>query len=286
MTFAGIPFVLSGGKRFQDKAEIRDAVAYLRLATNPEDSTAFERVVNSPKRGMGDVAIRKILDATDKARELKVGMSLMTIARNYTVGKSLHGDVPRKLGEFVDVIERANRVFWRGGTAEQILDITLKESGYLDEMERALKEAKEENEKTTQETLDTRLKSLQDLMTIARGKAPLELIEHLGLSEDGRSRKATGVWIGTIHAAKGLEWPVVIGVGWENNVLPSWQALSEGAENVAEERRCGYVLITRARQYLTLTTTGERFNQPAIRSRFLDELPEKSVEEKDLSNDS
>lgn len=283
MTFAGIPFVLSGGKRFQDKMEIRDAIAYLRLATNPEDTTAFERVVNAPKRGMGDVAIRRILDATEKSRELKAGMSLMTIVKNHSVGKTLHGDVPRKLAEFVAVIEEANRLFWRGASAHELLEHILYRSNYIPDLERQLKEARDDNEKTTIDTLDTRLKGLADLITIAKDKQPIELIEHLGLSEDGRSRKATGVWIGTIHAAKGLEWPTVYGVGWENNILPSWQALSEGAEYIAEERRCAYVLITRARKNLVLTTTGERFNQPAIRSRFLDDLPEEDVEEIDLT---
>ena len=285
MTFAGIPYVLSGGKRFQDKMEIRDAIAYLRLAANPDDTNAFERVVNTPKRGMGDVAVKKIIDAVDKARAVNAGISLIDIARNYTVGKSLPGDVPAKLKPFIDAIENANRMFWSGHTAAEVMEQVLTESGYFDDLQFQLREAKDNEEGAIVETTQHRIDNIRDLITLGQDMTPLKLIEHLGLAEDGRSKKATGVWIGTIHASKGLEWPYVIGVGWEDNVLPSWQALAEGGETLAEERRCGYVEITRARRNLTLTTTGERFQKPAIRSRFLNELPEGSYEEFNIEPD-
>lgn len=282
LTWAGIPFVLSGGQKFQEKAEIRDAIAYLRLAANPEDSSAFERVVNVPKRGMGDTNVKRIIDAAEQARKDHVPLGLMDIAENFARSRALPGDVPARLLGFVDAVRKANALFWRGAKAQDLLRFVLNESGYLDAMADALAEAKSTGDMTTTENLEKRTAAIADLMQISGDMQPLQLIEHLGLAEDGRSRNATGVWLGTIHAAKGLEWPVVIGLAWEDNVLPSWQALSEGPDMIAEERRCAYVQITRARQRMTITTTGERFSKPAIASRFLSELPPKAVVKFDM----
>ena len=276
MTFAGIPYVLSGGRRFQDKAEIRDAMAYLRLAANPDDSSAFERVVNVPKRGMGDMAVKRIVEASEHAREMRTHMTLLDIARNHTVGKTLHGDVPEQLGGFVEAIRDANRLFWRGGTAAEVLEKVLNDSGYMDDLRRQADEAKEAGETSLHETAKTRIDNITDLFTIGADKQPLELVEHLGLTEDGRAKKEDAVWVGTIHAAKGLEFPLVFGIGWEENVLPSWQALQEKGNALDEERRCAYVLITRAMKRLCLTTTGERFQKPASASRFLSDIPSES----------
>jgi len=273
LTWAGIPFVLSGGKRFQDKAEIRDAMAYLRLAANPSDSSAFDRVVNTPKRGMGEVSIKKIIDAADKAHKTGVPLNLLDIAENFARSRALPGDVPGRLLEFVQAIRSANALFWRGADATDLLSHVLDVSGYQDALQNALAEAKSNGETTLVDSLQGRSDSLADLIQLGKGMAPIQLIEHLGLSEDGRSRNATGVWVGTIHAAKGLEWPMVIAAAWEENILPSWQALQEKGDMLAEERRCAYVEITRARRQLTITATGERFMKPASRSRFLNDLP-------------
>lgn len=276
LTFGGIPYVLSGGRRFQDKAEIRDAMAYLRMAANPNDSSAFERIVNVPKRGMGDVAIKKIIEATEKAREFKTDMSLLDIAKNHTVGKTLNGNVPEKLKEFVQTIAKANKLFWRNGNAADILKLILQESGYIEDLKRQSVEAKESGDNPMCESIEIRLNNLNDLLTIGSDKQPLELVEHLGLTEDGKATKKDGVWVGTIHAAKGLEWPIVIGAAWEDNILPSWQAIDEGGNAADEERRCAYVLITRARKELHLTHTSERFQKAAERSRFIGQIPDEN----------
>lgn len=274
MTYAGIPYVLSGGRRFQDKAEIRDAMAYLRLAANPDDSSAFERVVNVPKRGMGDVAVKRIVEASEQAREMRANMTLLDIAKNHTVGKTLNGNVPEQLNGFVSAIRSANKLFWRGANAADLLKHVLEEAGYIEDLHRQLQEAKEAKDTSLAEQTQNRIDSIMDLYTIGADKQPLELVEHLGLTEDGRAKKEDAVWVGTIHAAKGLEWPLVIGVGWEENVLPSWQALQEGGNSLDEERRCAYVLVTRAREQLYLTNTSERFQKPATASRFISDIPE------------
>lgn len=273
MTWAGIPYVLSGGKRFQDKAEIRDAMAYLRMASNPDDSSSFDRVVNTPKRGMGEVAIKKIIDAAEKSKKIGAGLTLIDVAENFALSRSLPGDVPEKLRQFVECIRAANQLFWRGANASEVLENVLENSGYMSEMKRVLDEAKSNHEGALAEQTQNRIDSLSDLIKLGKDLNPLQLVEHLGLGEDGRSRNAKGVWIGTIHAAKGLEWPMVIGAGWEENVFPTWQALAEKGDKLAEERRCAYVQVTRAREFMVITTTGERFMKPAIKSRFLSELP-------------
>lgn len=282
LTWMGIPYVLSGGKRFQDKAEVRDAMAYLRLAANPEDSSSFERVVNTPKRGMGDMAVKRIIDAAEAARKAHIPLSLMDIAENFARSRALPGDVPKKLMSFVEAIRKANVAFWRGATATEVLALVLDESGYNEAMSSAMAEAKSTGDSTTAENLQVRTDNIADLLKLGVEMQPLQLVEHLGLSEDGRSRNATGVWIGTIHAAKGLEWPAVIAVAWEDNVLPSWQALAEKGDMLDEERRCAYVQITRARRMMTITTTGERFQNPAIGSRFLSELPPRTYLRMDM----
>lgn len=282
LTYAGIPYVLSGGKRFQDKAEIRDAMAYLRLASNPNDSSSFERVVNTPKRGMGDMAVKRIIDASDVTRKEHLPLSLMDIAENYALSKSLPGDVPGKLLSFVKAIKAANTLFWRGGTAAEVMNLVLEESGYNEAMKALLEDMKSSGDNSTVESLQNRMHNLADLIKLGNDLTPIQLIEQLGLSEDGRSKNSKGVWVGTIHAAKGLEWPMVIGIAWEDNILPSWQSLLEKGDMLAEERRCAYVEITRARKYLTLTTTGERFQKPAERSRFLSELPQGSFTQFDM----
>ena len=282
LTWMGIPYVLSGGKRFQDKAEVRDAMAYLRLAANPEDSSSFERVVNTPKRGMGDIAVKRIIDAADLARKSHVPLSLMDIAENFARSRALPGEVPGKLLAFVEAIRKANVAFWRGATASELLALVLDESGYNEAMASAMAEAKATGDTTTAESLQIRTDNVADLLKLGVEMQPLQLVEHLGLSEDGRSRNATGVWIGTIHAAKGLEWSAVIAVAWEDNVLPSWQALAEKGDMLDEERRCAYVQITRARRMMTITTTGERFQNPATGSRFLADLPPKTYLRMDM----
>lgn len=282
LTWAGIPYVLSGGKRFQDKAEVRDAMAYLRLASNPNDSTSFERVVNTPKRGVGDVAVKRIIDGSDAARKAGIPFSLIDIADNFAHSRALPGDTPAKLLAFVEAVRAANVSFWRGATASDLLEQILADSGYTEAMANAHAEAKANGDSTMTESLQERMSNIADLLTLGKEMHPIELVEHLGLAEDGRSRNATGVWLGTIHAAKGLEWKNVIGVAWEDNVLPSWQALAEKGEMLAEERRCAYVEITRARERLTLTWTGERFQKPAERSRFLDNIPKGTFEAFDM----
>lgn len=274
LTMSGIPFVVSGGQKLQEKAEIKDALAYLRLAVNPDDGAALDRIINMPRRGVGDTYVKKILDAADLARKQGIELSLMQVVESFAKSKTFPGSTPERVREFVDVMNKANGMFWTDATAGQLLAYLMEATGYRAMVRSDLDEAKLSGDHKKAELLGNRLDSLADLEILGKTMGPLELIEQVGFADEGRGRNATGVWLGTIHAAKGLEWPIVFGIGWEENIFPTWQSLQEKGEKLAEERRCAYVEITRARETLILTTTGERNLKPASPSRFLDELPD------------
>jgi DNA helicase-2/ATP-dependent DNA helicase PcrA len=274
LTMAGIPYVVSGGQKLQEKAEIKDALAYMRLAVNPDDGAALDRIINVPRRGVGDTYVKKILDAADLARKQGVELSLMQVVESFAKSRIFPGSTPERVREFVDVMNQANAMFWTDATAAQMMAFLMERTGYRAFLQSDLEEARQSGDSKKADMLGGRLDSLADLEILGKTMGPIELIEQVGFADEGRGRNATGVWLGTIHAAKGLEWPIVFGIGWEENVFPTWQSLQEKGEKLAEERRCAYVQITRARETLILTTTGERNLKPASRSRFLDELPD------------
>lgn len=274
LTMAGVPYVVSGGQKLQEKAEIKDALAYLRLAVNPDDGAALDRIINVPRRGVGDTYVKKILDAADLARKQGVELSLMQVVESFAKSKTFPGSTPERVREFVSIMEKANALFWTDANAGQIMAFLMEETGYRAAVKAELEEAKLSGDHKKAELLGNRLDSLADLEILGKTMGPIELIEQIGFADEGRGRNATGVWLGTIHGAKGLEWPIVFGIGWEENIFPTWQSLQEKGEKLAEERRCAYVQITRARETLILTTTGERNLKPASPSRFLDELPD------------
>ena len=274
LTMAGIPYVVSAGQKLQEKAEIKDALAYLRLAVNPDDGAALDRIINVPRRGVGDTYVKRILDAAELARNQEIEMSLMQVVDSFARSRVFPGSTPERVREFVDVMTEANAMFWTDATAAQLMSFLMEKTGYRDYIKTELEEARLSGDHKKVELLTGRLDSLADLEILGKTMGPIELIEQIGFADEGRSRNATGVWLGTIHAAKGLEWPIVFGIGWEENAFPTWQSLQEKGEKLAEERRCAYVQITRARETLIITTTGERNLKPASPSRFLDELPD------------
>ncbi|MFZ3481816.1 ATP-dependent helicase [Sphingomonas sp. 3-13AW] len=277
LAMAGIPYVVSGGQKLQEKAEIKDALAYLRLAVNPDDGTALDRIINVPRRGVGDTYVKKILEAAELARKQGIELSLMQVVESFAKSKTFPGSTPDRVREFGEIMTKANAMFWTDASAGQMLSYLMEESGYRAALRSDLEEAQLSGDSKKAELLTNRLDSLADLEILGKTMGPTELIEQIGFADEGRGRNATGVWLGTIHAAKGLEWPVVFGIAWEENVFPSWQSLQEKGEKLAEERRCAYVEITRARETLILTTTGERNLKPASPSRFLDELPDSVI---------
>ncbi|WP_294213893.1 ATP-dependent helicase [uncultured Sphingomonas sp.] len=259
----GMPYRIVGGYRFYERAEIRDALAYLRIVNQPSDDLAFERIVNVPKRGLGDKAIAKIHQLARAE-----GVPLTIAAARIIDTDELTPQARRALGNFVGDIAR-----WRDRArdlphaelARQMLD----ESGYT-----AMWQAEKSVEASG------RLENLSELVRAMEEYESLgAFLEHVSLVMDKEGAvQAPEVTIMTIHAAKGLEFDTVFLVGWEEGLFPSQRAIDEGGtRSLEEERRLAYVAITRARRRATILHAANRriYGQwtSSIPSRFVGELP-------------
>jgi DNA helicase-2/ATP-dependent DNA helicase PcrA len=264
----GLPYKIVGGFRFYERAEIRDALAYLRLVNQPSDDLALERIVNVPKRGLGDKAVAKVQQL---ARATNVPLS--TAAALILDTDELTPQARRALGNLVGDIAR-----WRDmagsmshpDLARQIFD----ESGYT-----AMLQADRSVEAAG------RLENMAELVRAMEEYENLgAFLEHVSLVMDNDAQRDTEkVTIMTIHAAKGLEYEKVFLVGWEEGVFPSQRALDEGGlASLEEERRLAYVAITRARRSATILHAANRriYGQwtSSIPSRFVGELPDANVD--------
>ncbi len=266
----GLPYRVIGGPRFYERMEIRDAMAYFRLAVSPDDDLAFERVVNTPKRGLGDKAQQKIQMA---ARSNGVG--LVDGARILLAAKGLGGKGAVELQKLVDGIARWHAAVREGKDSHvEIAEIVLDESGYTTYWQ---------NDKTPE--APGRLENLKELVQALEGFENLQgFLEHVSLVMDNESEAGEEkVSIMTLHAAKGLEFPAVFLPGWEDGLFPSQRAMDEtGLKGLEEERRLAYVGITRAEEICTISFAANRLVygqwQSQMPSRFIDELPPDHVD--------
>ncbi|WP_068116347.1 ATP-dependent helicase [Tropicimonas marinistellae] len=266
----GLPYRVIGGPRFYERMEIRDAMAYFRLAVSPDDDLAFERIVNTPKRGLGDKAQQKIQIAA-RAN----GVNLVEGARILLAGKGLTGKGAKSLAELVAGIDRWNA---RARNPDQshieLAEIILEESGYTEHWQ---------NDKTPE--APGRLENLKELVKALESFENLQgFLEHVALIMDNETEDSEAkVTLMTLHAAKGLEFPAVFLPGWEDGLFPSQRAMDEtGLKGLEEERRLAYVGITRAEELCTISFAANRRIygqwQSALPSRFIDELPEDHVD--------
>ena len=266
----GLPYRVIGGPRFYERLEIRDAMAYFRLVTSPADDLAFERIVNTPKRGLGDKAQQKI-QTTARTH----GVSLVEGARILLEEGGIGGKGAGELRALIEGLRRWDRM---AGDAEvshvELAGIILDESGYT---------AMWQNDKTPE--APGRLENLKELVKALEQFENLQgFLEHVSLIMDNEAGgEGEKVSIMTLHAAKGLEFPAVFLPGWEDGLFPSQRSMDEsGLKGVEEERRLAYVGITRAEEVCTISFAGNRrvFGQwqSALPSRFIDELPEDHVE--------
>jgi len=258
-----IPYVVVGGPRFFERAEIRDAHAYLRLIQSEDDDLAFERIVNTPKRGIGDTTVSKIL----QLGRLN-GASASVASRGLVHTDELPARTRTALSNFLRDLDR-----WRQLAAvtphPQLLETVLEESGYTD-MLRADKSP----------TSQTRLENLKELVQSMGAFDELgAYLEHVSLVMDlDRDSGDDAVQIMTLHSAKGLEFPLVFLPGWEEGVFPSQRSMDEkGDKGLEEERRLAYVGITRAKEEARLSFAANRqvYGRwtSQLPSRFVDELP-------------
>ena len=262
-----IPYTVIGGPRFFERAEIRDAHAYLRLIQSEDDDLAFERIVNVPKRGIGDTSVQKILQI---ARHRSV--SAMTAVRELIGSDELQARTRTALSTFVRDLDR-----WRTLAADTrhwlLTETVLEESGHTD------------MQKADRVTGPTHLDNLKELTQAMQSFETLgAYLEHVSLVMDlDRGPSSDAVQIMTLHGAKGLEFPLVFLPGWEEGVFPSQRSIDEkGEKGLEEERRLAYVGVTRAKQDARISFAANRLVYgrwtSQLPSRFVDELPIAHVE--------
>jgi len=286
----GLNYRVIGGPRFYERKEIRDAIAYLRVVSNPSDGLSFERIVNVPKRGLGDSTVQILYDASRSANVSLLAATRMLLETEELkpkqrttlrelIGQFDHWSSQLQRVEMPDENEprhiRSGIPHWE--LAQQILD----ESGYT-----AMWQAdKSPDSPGRLENLKELVRSMEEFETLGG------FLEHISLVMDRSTTTEAedAVSIMTLHSAKGLEFETVFLPGWEEGLFPSQRTMDEsGRAGLEEERRLAYVGITRARKRARLSVAqNRRINglwQSAIPSRFLDELPPDTVEVKDTGS--
>ena len=264
----GLNYRVIGGPRFYERAEIRDAMAYFRVVAQGADDLAFERIVNVPKRGLGEASVRQVHDT---ARAL--GVPMLEAARQLAESDEMKPKPRAALREVA-----ANFARWQAlletTPHTELAETILEESGYTDMWK---------NDRSAE--APGRLENLKELIRSMEEYESLRgFLEHVALVMDAeQNEEMDAVSIMTLHSAKGLEFSTVFLPGWEEGLFPHQRALDEGGRSgLEEERRLAYVGLTRAKKNLHIWFTSNRrvhgLWQSTIPSRFLDELPEAHVE--------
>jgi DNA helicase-2/ATP-dependent DNA helicase PcrA len=271
---AQIGYQVIGGTKFYDRAEVKDAIAYLIFIVNPQDAGAFTRVANSPKRGLGQTSLSRVLTHADT-----MGIPVWDAAEAPDRVPGLGTAAQKALGRFMSTMQRLRERSASGAPVGEVLQETLSESGYLEALE-------------AERTIEAqgRIENLEELVQVAReydataeNGSVEEFLQQISLLSDADSIKDDEglVTLMTLHNAKGLEFPIVFIIGMEDGVFPHSRAIDEGG--VEEERRLAYVGITRAMRDLTLTSARRRnafgANSFGVRSRFIDEIPQELTDQ-------
>ncbi|GGC39573.1 DNA helicase [Siccirubricoccus deserti] len=263
----GVPYRVIGGLKFYERAEIRDAMAYLRVLAQPADDLAFERIVNTPKRGLGDTAMRKMHEIA-RAEGIPLSSAAARLAQGGITGRARAA-----LSELLHGFARWREALPRDGhvvVAATLLD----ESGYTE----MWKQDKSPEAPGRLENLKEFLRALGEFETLTG------FLEHVALvMENDENAADDRLSLMTLHAAKGLEFDTVFLPGWEEGLFPHSRAMEEGGEKgVEEERRLAYVGLTRARKHAIVSCAANRRIygnwSSSIPSRFLDELPLEHIE--------
>jgi DNA helicase-2/ATP-dependent DNA helicase PcrA len=263
----GLNYRVIGGPRFYERKEIRDALAYLRLVAQPADDLAFERIINVPKRGLGDTTVN-MLTATARHQRIPLLSATRMMIETEDLKAKPRTTLRGLIAQFDDWSYRAATL-----PPYQLVELILEESGYMD-MLAADKSAESEGRK---ENLKELSRAMEEFETLG------SFLEHISLVMDRDNAEASdAVTIMTLHSAKGLEFNTVFLPGWEDGTFPSQRSMDEsGRAGLEEERRLGYVGITRGRKRVRISAAQNRrihgLWQSAIPSRFIDELPPDAV---------
>ncbi|MET8244796.1 DNA helicase PcrA [Streptomyces sp. NPDC005202] len=271
----GLPYKVVGGVRFYERKEVRDVLAYLRVLANPEDSVPLRRILNVPKRGIGERA-EAMIDALAQREKISFPQALRRVDEAYGMAARSTNAVKR----FNTLMEDLRTIVESGAGPATVLEAVLERTGYLAELQAS-----------TDPQDETRIENLQELAAVAlefeqeRGEGEqgtlADFLEQVALVADSDQipdeEDGDGViTLMTLHTAKGLEFPVVFLTGMEDGVFPHMRALGQTKE-LEEERRLAYVGITRARErlYLTRSVMRSAWGQPSYNppSRFLEEIP-------------
>jgi DNA helicase-2/ATP-dependent DNA helicase PcrA len=259
----GLNYKIVGGFRFYERAEVRDALAYLRVIAQPSDDLAFERIYNSPKRGLGDKTLEK-LHRYARARNVPLAMAALEIVDSGELPARARGTLLALMRNFARWREAASTL-----SPAELVRTVLEESDYTD----ALQADKNAESAGRLENLAELARALEEYETLG------DFLEHVSLVMDNDAADdVEKITIMTIHAAKGLEFDYLFLVGWEEGVFPSQRAMDEGGlAALEEERRLAYVAITRARKQCTILHAANRriYGQwtSSIPSRFIADLP-------------
>jgi len=272
----GMPYKVVGGVRFYERKEVRDAVAYLKVVANPADVVSLRRVLNTPKRGIGERAEACVERFADRER-IPFAAALRRTAE---IGE-LATRSAKAIAEFVALLEEFEQLVATGSGPAALLESILDRTGYLAE----LAESTDPQDEGRVDNLNELVSVAAEFEVVNPGGTVTDFLEQVSLVADADQIPVTGdeagvVTLMTLHTAKGLEFPVVFLTGLEDGVFPHLRALGDPKE-LEEERRLAYVGITRAQQRLHLSRATVRTNwgQPAYNppSRFLDELPADTV---------
>ena len=270
----GLPYRIIGGLKFYERSEIKDALAYLRLINQSNDDLSFERIINTPKRAIGDSSVKKIYEFARKKE-----LSLLDASQEILKENILKPKTVQNLKTFI-----VNIISWKQKSESidhvSLLETVLDESGYSSMLK---------NEKTPE--ADSKLENLKELKSSMKSYSSLnEFLENISL-QTAIDEKWDGekINIMTIHSAKGLEFDAVFLPGWEEGLFPHQKSIDEkGVEGIEEERRLAYVAITRAKKELYLSFANQRkfYGRQndnydfysSLQSRFIDEIDEKFTE--------
>ncbi|MEB3316747.1 MAG: UvrD-helicase domain-containing protein [Cyanobacteriota bacterium] len=265
----GLPYLVVGGLRFYDRREIKDIVAYLRLLVNPADSVSLLRVLNVPRRGIGKTTIERLSDAANQ-----LGVPLWEVVGDAEAVRSLAGRSAKGLLQFGELVRDLQRRLQEAPPAELVQRV-MEQSGYLAELIAEATDEAEDRRRNLNELVNAALQYQEE-----NEEGSLEgFLATAALAGDADSKDTASerVVLMTLHASKGLEFPVVFLVGMEQGLFPSYRSLDDPAA-LEEERRLCYVGLTRARERLFLSHACERrlwggMREPAVPSVFLSELP-------------
>lgn len=264
----GLNYRVVGGPRFYERKEIRDALAYLRLVAQPADDLAFERIINVPKRGLGDSTVKMLME-TARHQNIPLLAATRLLLETEELKAKQRSTLRALVAQFDDWAYRGENL-----PPYQLVEQILEESGYMD-MLAADKSVESQGRK---ENLKELSRAMEDFETLGG------FLEHIALVMDRDSADASdAVTIMTLHSAKGLEFNTVFLTGWEEGTFPSQRTMDEsGRAGLEEERRLAYVGITRGRKRVRISAAQNRrihgLWQSAMPSRFVDELPPDVVE--------